>query len=61
MDLKDKLRRLYLGRGYTRNDFIEQQLYDGFPKNSDKPTMERIRADTANSVAPAVVKIQSTL
>ncbi len=56
MDLKDKLRRLYSVRGYARNDFVEQQLYDGFPTNSDKPMMEDIRADTANCVAPAVVK-----
>ena len=57
MDSKDKLRLLYLGRGYTRNDFVEQQLYDGIPKNSDKPITEHICAHTANCVAPAVVKI----
>ena len=56
MDSTDKLRLLYLGRGYTRNDFVEQQLYDGFPTVSDKPTKEDTRADTADCVAPAVVK-----
>ena len=56
MELKDKLRRLYLVRGHTRNDFVEQQLHDGFPTNFDKPMLEDIRADAANCIAPAIVK-----
>ncbi|MAH73416.1 MAG: hypothetical protein CBC09_05285 [Cellvibrionales bacterium TMED49] len=47
MDLKDKLHRLYLRRGYPQKDFVELQLYDGFPLNSGKPILEAIRANSA--------------
>ena len=58
--LAEKIAKVFGGQEFTRSEDVEQQLYEGFLPNADKPLLAEVRSASAEDLASGAIQFQDS-